>query len=241
MSKIKTIAVMLFAVSLLAIPVGCFSSVDITGSGNLETKSENFSGFTKIEAHTGFQVVVTKSSAYSIEIIADDNVHKYIDVSKSGDTLKIKVESGHTWNSVTLKANIAMPDLYELDLSSGAGVNVTGFNFTHDFTVNLSSGSHVTGDINVGDADFDLSSGSHITLAGSADNLEADGSSGSHFNMEDFALSSADITLSSGSHATINVSDTLDVNLSSGSHLTYTGSPTLGDIDVSSDSTLNSQ
>ena len=238
MRKVAALVMLGAVVILLILPLGCIGNLDITGSGNLETKSENFSGFAKIEAQTGFQVVVSQSSTYSIEITADDNVHKYIDVSKSGDTLRIKVDSGHTWHSVTLKANITMPDLYELDFSSGAQATITGFNFTHDFTINLSSGSHVTGDIDVGDADFNLSSGSHITLAGSADDLEADGSSGSHFNMEDFALNNADITLSSGSHAAINMSGTLDVNLSSGSHVTYTGNPTMGDINVSGDSTL---
>jgi hypothetical protein len=239
MHRVTILAMLVAVVALLIMPLGCFGSTGITGSGNLETKSENFTGFTKIEANNGFEVVVTKSSTYSVEITADDNVHKYIDVSKSGDTLKIKTDSGHTWHSVTLRANITMPDLHELDLSSGAHANVAGFSFTHDFTINLSSGSHVTGEIDIGDADFSLSSGSHLTLTGSADALEADGSSGSHFNLEEFALSNADVTLSSGSHADINVSGTLDVNLSSGSHVTYTGNPTMGNINVSSDSTLS--
>jgi hypothetical protein len=238
MRKYTPLITLIAVVTLLIIPLGCFGA-EITGSGNLEMKSENFSGFTKIEANNGFEVVVSKSSTYSVEITADDNVHKYIDVSKSGDTLKIKTDSGHTWHSVTLRANITMPDLNEIDLSSGAQATVSGFSFTHDFSVNLSSGSHFTGEIDVGDADINLSSGSHITLTGSAGDLEADGSSGSHFNLEDFALNNADVTLSGGSHADIDVSGTLDVNLSGGSHLTYTGNPAMGDINVSGDSTLN--
>jgi hypothetical protein len=240
MQKVTALMTLFLIIIVSTIPLGCFVS-EITGSGNLETRSKDFSGFTKIEANNGFEVIVTKSSTFSVEIIADDNVHKYLDISKSGDTLKIQTESGHTWHSVTLRANITMPDINEIDLSSGALVDVTGFSFIHDFKVNLSSGSHVTGEIDVGNADFNLSSGSHITLTGSADDLEADGSSGSHFNLEDFALNHADIALSSGSHATINVGGTLDVNLSSGSHVTYSGNPALGDIDVSADSTLSSQ
>ena len=82
MRKVTALVMLLTIVSLLIVPVGCFGTA-ITGSGNLETKSKDFSGFTKIEANNGFEVIVSKSSTYSVEITADDNVHKYIDVSKS--------------------------------------------------------------------------------------------------------------------------------------------------------------
>jgi len=240
LKKIITVTAVLAVLALSIASLGCTCGGDVTGSGNLETKSESFDGFTKIEAQTGFQVVVTKASTYSIEIVADDNVHKYIDVSKSGDTLKIKLENGPFYHSVTVKANITMPDLYELDFSGGARATINGFSFTHDFTVKLSGGAQVAGEISTGDIDFSLSGGSQVFLTGSGRNLDINGSGGSQLNLATFSVEDADIDLSGGSQSTVDVSGVLDVNLSGGSRLTYTGNPTMGDIDLSGDSTLNS-
>jgi hypothetical protein len=93
----------------------------------------------------------------------------------------------------------------------------------------------------MGDVDFNLSDGSHVTLSGSAANINARGSNGSHFNLGAFSVINADINFSDGAQATINVDGTLNVDLNSYSDVIYIGQPTMGDIDVSSDSTLNQQ
>jgi len=241
MKKAKIIvAALMVALLTLGSLVGCIGG-DITGSGNLETQEFNFSDFTKVEAHNGFQVEITKSSTFSVEITADDNVHKYIEVTNSGDTLRIRLELGlgRNYSSVTLRAKITMPDLYRIDLSGGSHASITGFSSSHDFSVELSGGSRVTGDITAGDADFDLSGGSQVDLEGSADDLVVNGSGGSQLDLEAFSVDNADINLSGGGRATVNVDGILDVDLSGGSHVEYVGEPTLGDIDLSGDSTVS--
>jgi len=99
--------------------VGC-RGVTITGSGNLKTETFNFSNFNRVEAESGFQVELTKSSTFSIEVTADDNVLEDIEVDKSGDTLRIRPKWNRIYHSVTLRAKIAMPDLYGLELSGGS-------------------------------------------------------------------------------------------------------------------------
>ncbi len=108
----------------------------------------------------------------------------------------------------------------------------------HDFSVGLSGGSEVAGDIAAGNADFDLSGGSQVSLEGTANNLAVNGSGGSQLDLGSLSVNDADINLSGGGNATVNVSGTLDVNLSGGSHVIYIGEPTLGDIDLSGDSTI---
>ena len=234
----KVSLAILFAALLIAVPLGCILG-SVTGSGDLTTEEKAFSGITKIEAHNGFQLEITSSSIFSIEITADDNIHKYIDVDKDGDRLRIRLELGRSYNSVTLKAKITMPDLNELDLSGGSRASITGFSSSHDLKVELSGGSRVTGDITTGDADFDLSGGSQVDLEGSADDLVVHGSGGSQLDLESFSVDNADINLSGGGRATVNVTGALDVNLSGGSRVEYIGEPTLGDIDLSGDSTVS--
>jgi hypothetical protein len=149
------------------------------------------------------------------------------------------MESPRNYNSVTLKARITMPDIYELDLSGGSRASITGFSSSHDLKLGLSGGSRITGDITAGDADLDLSGGSQVDLIGSADDLKVDGSGGSQLDLESFRVNNADMNLSGGGRATVNVTGTLDVNLSGGSKVEYIGEPTLGDVDLSGDSTVS--
>jgi hypothetical protein len=254
------VAVILTVVLLAAFGVfggaGIFGGV-IVGSGNPTTKDFNLSDFTEVAAHSGFQLEIVQSSTFSVEVTADDNVMDYIDVNKSGNTLKIRPQWNRRFRSATLIAKITMPDLYEIKLSGGSGASISGFNSSHDLSVGLSGGSNVAGDITAGDVYLSLSGGSHvnlsgsanelvatgsggshISLSGSAENIVIKGSGGSHFNLQDYSVSDADINLSGGSHAYVHVNGTLNVDISGGSEVHYTGEPTLGDIDVDWDSEL---
>lgn len=239
MTKIRTVLIVLSVATLLIIPSGCWNWT--TGSGNITTEIKDFNGFTEIEAHNGFQLKVVQSSTFSIEITADDNLHEHIKVSKPGDTLKIELDGIWGCNSCTLEAKITMPDINNLNLSGGSRADISGFNLSHDFSVELSGGSRLDGSITVADADFNLSGGSRINLEGSGNDLVVDGSGGSQLDLDLFPISNADISLSGGGKADINVSGTLSVDLSGGSQVTYVGQPTLGDIDLSGGSTIRSK
>jgi len=212
---------------------------DVTGSGNLDTQEMDFSGFTRVDAGYGFEVEILQSDTYSITITADDNLFEYIQVSKEGETLKIGLKPGYSYVSTTLKAEIAMPDLYELELSGGSHGTVQGFSSSHDLTLDLSGGSRVTGDITAGYADFDLSGGSSVQLQGSANDIVINASSGSHMELANFPVDNADVNLSGGSRGTVNLDGILNADLSGGSHLIYLGTPNMGDIDISGSSTIS--
>jgi len=231
------VVAVVLTVVLLAV-FGVFGGV-IIGSGNLTTRNFNLSDFTEIAAQSGFQLELVQSSTFSVEVTADDNVMDYIDVNKSGSTLKIRPQWNRSFRSVTLRAKITMPDLYEIKLSGGSRASISGFNSSHDLSVGLSGGSSVTGNITAGDAYFDLSGGSQVNLQGTADDLDVNGSGGSQLELEAFSVNNADINLSGGGRATVNVNGALDVNLSGGSHVTYIGEPTSIDRNLSGDSTVS--
>ena len=211
----------------------------IVGSGDLTSKNFDLSDFTEIVARSGFQLEIAQSSTFSVEVTADDNAMDYINVSKSGNTLRIGPQWNRSFRSVTLRAKITMPDLHEIKLSGGSQASISGFSSSHDLSVGLSGGSGVTGDITAGDAYFDLSGGSQVNLQGTAEDLDINGSGGSQLDLEAFSVNNADVSLSGGGRATINLSGILDVNLSGGSRVTYIGEPTLGDINLSGDSTVS--
>lgn len=204
----------------------------VTGSGNLATRTFDFTHFTKVETEKGFQLELTESSTFSVEVTADDNVLEHIKVDKPGETLKVSLQWNRSYRSVTLRVKVTMPDLHGIKLATGSQADIYGFSSSNDFTAIVSNGSELTGSIEAGDVDISLSEGSDATLAGSCDNLVVKSSDGSQLKMESFHADNADISISEGGSAIIHVSGTLDVDLSSGSTVIYTGEPTMGDINV---------
>ena len=215
---------------------GC-TGVKVIGSGNIVSKTYDYSDFTGIKAENGMHVELIMSGIFSVEVIADDNVIEHIEVNKSGDTLKIKPKGDSQFRNATLNVKVTMPELYKLELSGGSHASVSGFDSSHDLSVRLSGGSHLSepmipGDIVAGNVDFNLSGGSHVTLSGSADDLDVECSGGSHIILKDFSVNNANINLSDGSHATVNLGGTLNADLNDGSRVTYIGEPTMGDINT---------
>lgn len=242
--KIKIVLSLLFAILSATFITSC-SVTNITGSGNLTTKTLEYSGFTSIDVQNGLEVDLTQSDTYSVEVTADDNIIEYIEISTpwEGYSLHIKAKPNTVFNNATALVTIKMPELNNVELSGGSSANITGFNSTGGMAIYLSGGSQIgtfitPGNITVRNIDFGLSGGSQVRLSGSASNLTIDCSGGSNIDLENFSVNNADVVLSGGSEAKINVTDTLDFNLSGGSELLYTGNPAMGDMDVTGDSNI---
>jgi len=238
MRKTKILmAVMLLIVLLVP---GCFGS--ITGSGNLKTQEFNYSDFTRVEVGNAFEVEVVQSDSFNITITADDNISDYINVSKSGDTLRIWLRSGYHYRNYTAIAEITMPELYRLELSGATSGTIVGFSSAHDFILELSGASSIsindmtagnirfdlsgasslTGSITAdGNARLDLSGASSVTLSGSANDLDADASGASHLGLDNFPVHNASIGLSGASGGTINLDGTLNADLSGDGFLNF--------------------
>jgi hypothetical protein len=227
LSMTAIIAIIIIAVVVIA---GLLSTVlllwdghlfeRVVGSGNLVTNEEFYSDFSKIDAGSGFNVEISNSSSYNVIVTADDNVMDHIEVSKSGDTLKVGVKWGSSLTSVTLKIKITMPEIERIELSGGCQGEIEGFTSTNPFSVDLSGGSQLTGEGSAGDLTIDLSGGSQLHFA-------------------DYSVQDGNIELSGGSQATINLDGTLNADLSGGSILHYYGNPTMGEIETSSGSQIN--
>ena len=235
----KNIAYALLAGILLVSGLLASCQSVVFGSGNMETRTFDYTDFSRVEAQGGFNVKITESSSYSIEVTTDDNIWEYLDVSKKGDTLVIGFEWNRSYASVIKEAVITMPAIEGIQLSGGSQGDIDGFNSSDDFSAKLSGGSGLDGIFTTGDTDLSLSGGSRITLSGSGKNLVVDSSGGSRVNLEDFPVNNADINISGGGFADINMDGILNGNLSGGSKVIYSGNPKLVDMDLSGSSTVS--
>ena len=220
MSNLAIILIIIIVVaSIVAVVVAVVFfgfGIPLSGSGNLVSEEKDFTDFTIVEAGSGFEVEITQSDSYSVNITADDNLFDYLEVSKTGNTLIIgfkKVVIG------TLEAEITMPDLHGLKFSEGVYGTADGFTSSHNFTLSMSGGSC-------------------ITLRGAADDLTISGSGGSCFNLSDFPVNDITFSLGGGSQATVNLDGRLIGDASGGSHLKYLGNPTAVTVNTSGGSTV---
>jgi hypothetical protein len=227
--SLSTLTIVAIVIVVVVIIAGLLSIVfllgdghlfgEVVGSGNLITKEEQFSDFTEVDAGAGFTVEISESNSYDVIVTADDNVMEYIEVSKSGDTLKVGTRWGTSFKSTILKIEITMPDINKIELSGGVQGKIEDFSSTNHFYIDLSGGSQLTG-------------------KGSASDLTVDASGGSQLHFREYAVQDANIELSGGSQATINLDGTLNADLNGGSQLYYYGEPTLGEIETSSGSQI---
>jgi hypothetical protein len=226
-----------FGLCAAALLAGCglLRSVSITGSGDIVTREEAFTGFDKLAVSHGFEVDILQGEAFSVLVRIDDNLEQELELTKSGSTLRIGLKRNRSYSlrDAALEATVTMPELTGLELSGGTRGTLTGFSSSRALSVDMSGGSNLRGDVEAGDARFELSGGSNATLAGSAGDLTLNASGGSVADLSGFAVVNASVEASGGSQVTVNPSGRLDVGASGGSRVYYLGSPTLGRVEKS--------
>lgn len=216
----------------------------VVGSGNLETRTEDQTDFTKVTVAQAFNVEITQSSSYLVRLTLDDNLFQHLEVLKTGETLTIRLQSGFSYTStfgrpLTLQAEITMPDLEEVQLSGATVASVDGFDVSHPFVAGISGASRLQGTYTTtGDVAFAVSGASSVELTGAGGDLTADVSGASRLELSNFAVHGATVTMSGASQGTVNLDGRLDATVSGVSTLLYLGNPTLGDINTSSTSTV---
>ena len=245
-----------------AISVMVDSSV---GKRNIVTREMSFSDFSNVEVSSCFKVSIKQADSYSVNIAGNENLFSYINVSKSGSTLKIAIRSlpfPATPKLLSprsnLRAEITMPELRKLRLSSAATCTVSGFSSQDGFDLNIagnsvldidieagktkveiSGASRLRGEMKLADAEFTLSGASRTELSGSAHSVGLNAWGASRLDLADFVLKDTGVNLKGASEATVKVNGKLDLDLSGGSRLYYSGNPTMGKINVSGTSTLS--
>jgi hypothetical protein len=77
-----------------------------------------------------------------------------------------------------------------------------------------------------------------VNLSNTKQDVTIDASGGSDVDLADFPVADANVEASSGSEATVKPSGRLDADASSGPRVYYLGSPTLGKVEISADSSV---
>ena len=227
-------------------------------AGSVATKELDFSDFTNVEIGHAFKAEIICSDSHSVAIMTSEQLLDHINVTKSGNTLKISLNPLSFHIRPTLEAKITMPTLNKLRLADATKGIVRGFSSQEDFALNLSGSStldidmeageaklevsgasKISGYMKVGDAEITLSGASKAELTGSANNVTLNAWGASWLDLAGFVLNDMDVNLKGASQATVNLNGKLDLDLNGCSRLCYAGSPTMRNVNVSGASTLS--
>jgi len=231
----------------------------ITGSGELVAETYDFADFDNVDIGHAFDAEITSAEDFSVAVTVDDNILENVEVRLDGDTLRIDMKGNDSYRNVTMDATIAMPVLRQLKLSGASSAALESFESSEPLKMELegassvdcsamASGSAVIDlegaskadcrDIATGEITVALQGASSVALTGTGGNADVSAKGASKADMRDLPVTNATVKLEGASRASVNTSGSLDVDLAGSSDLTYTGEPTLGDIEMKGDSTL---
>jgi hypothetical protein len=231
----------------------------ITGSGELTTQTYDFADFANVDISHAFDAEITNAEIPSVAVTVDDNILENLDVRLDGDTLRIGMKGNDSYRNVTMEAAIAMPALSHLKLSGASSAALGSFESSEPLRIELEGASSVDcSDITSGSATFDLEGASRadcrdvttgeievalqgassVALTGSGGNADVSAKGASRADMDGLPVANAKVKLEGASRASVNTDGILDVDLAGSSDVTYSGEPTLGDVKMGGDSTL---
>lgn len=214
----------------------------VTGSGNLVTLEQPNQNFSRVEFTHAFQAEVTQGEAYSVVITIDDNLEQYLQVSQTGDTLKIGFQPGLlSLRNATMRARVTMPELTGVGGSGATQIRIDGFESSKDLRVDVSGASTLRGNIDAGNLNADISGASRLELTGRGQDGRINVSGASQANLANFAMQNVDAEASGASRAEVNASGRLDAQASGASMVLYNGNPTMGRIQTSGASNVRAR
>lgn len=197
----------------------------INGNGEVVEQLRNLNEkFDKIEVSAGIEVELIQGVNSSVVVIADENLLDEIKTEVSNGTLTIYSDK-IIRKSTSKKVNVVMPNLSQVELSSGAKVLVNDLFTTSKLKIDSSSGASFKGGFQSTLIQAESSSGSSIELVGVTNELKLESSSGSAIKAEGMKAQQVKAEASSGSSIHVWPASRLDASASSGASITYFNTP----------------
>jgi len=226
--------ILVFFIALISL-VSCDYT---TGSGNIITKTRSVGSFNGISVGGGFEVEVKIGPVTEVTVEADDNIMKYIEITTSGNILKIRTEDLHNYSNVHMKVYITTPVLTSIKASASAEVKVNGILAGNDkLSFHASSSGSIDAEIDAPEVEADASSGASVNLSGKTKSYHVEASSGADIKSWDLLSEYTSVSVSSGANALVHASVSLKATASSGAEITYHGAATVNRV-ISSGATL---
>lgn len=227
----------LFLSLLLIVALGgiAFSQKTINDPNAEKRTVTSFHG---IDVGTGIVLTLTKGTAEDVAVSASETQYRDRIVTEVvNGILKIHYETktgaiNRKNQSKSLKAYVSYTGLDQLDVGTGAKVNIEGKLESPSLILKANTGGLVTGEINIGTLKVDQNTGSKINLTGKVEQLDASGSTGSKFLGENLTTNSCNADMNTGAGIYISVEKQLSVKANTGGYIKYKGAASIDKIKI---------
>lgn len=198
----------------------------VVTNGPSETRSYSHSGFDRIRAGSGIDVVLNQGP-FAVSAEAPEGKLDRIEIEQQGSELRLGRKSEMTWfgSSGRYVVTVTAPGITAIDASGGADVDVRGLQGSA-LSIAASGGADVeaTG-IQVATLTLSASGGGDIDLAGSCETATINTSGGGDVDGEDLACANVTADASGGGGIEVQASMSAAGNASSGGDIRFIGSP----------------
>jgi len=212
-------------IAILSIVLLSFASCQHeTGSGNIITEKKSVDNFTALSAGSGFEVEVKIGSPVSVEIEADDNLMKYIQVKVEGGKLRIQSKNNFTISNGHLKAYITVPSLDDIESSGAADINVLDeIKSSGKVRLHASGAAKITAKVDAPKVDAESSGAANIQVSGRTKDIYADASGGAVIEADELLSENANAEASGAGNVHVFASVKLKAKASGAGNVYYKG------------------
>ncbi len=221
-----------------------FAALVLTGcvDGTVQTRTEDVSGFDKIEIHTFGEFIIEQGDEESLKIEAPRDYLRYITTEVEGSTLLISMRRGFIGGPIRhVTYTITVKNLEEISLSGAGAIKIFSLE-TDQLELDLTgAGSIEIDELYANSLDINLASAGAIVIAGEVDSQEVDLSGVGSYEAGDLRSDSAEIDLTGAGSAVVWAEESLDVSITGVGSVSYYGDNPQVDQNVSGLGSINSK
>jgi hypothetical protein len=212
----------------------------VNGNGNVTEEVRQVGNFDQIEVSRGMNVYITQGSPAKVVVIADNNLHEWIETEVNGGVLKIYT-NGSIRSAEEKKVMVTVENLNRVDATTGSNVYTQNQVVSEDLEISANTGSNLTMEVNAQWLKAECSTGSNIMLSGMAKKAELKASTGSNLKGQELKTGQCEMRASAGSNVYATVAERLEARASTGGNIIYYGEPVLTEIEKSSGGNVQGQ
>jgi hypothetical protein len=228
-----------------------------TSDEKIVTRHFEITSFENVEIDCAFIFDIRRGDVFGISIETGESLIDCVNITQSGDTLRLSMKPVRLTARPIIKARIVMPAINRLRQSAATRGTVTGFKSdnlfdlylsgassifldieSQDARLEVSGASTINGNLDVKKADILLSGASRGTLSGKCENLSLSAWGAAEIDMQNFCCETGIVYLKGASQAVVRILKQLDIDMTGASHLKYVGDPLLKEITLTGASIL---
>jgi hypothetical protein len=194
------------------------------GNGNLVSRSEEVSAFNGVRIGGNFDVMLTRSEKPGIQIIADENLHDFIELDiKDGNLAIIQQKNLISRNKIRIV--VEYTQIQEIRVTGAARIQNEGYLEEEDLNLRMDGAGMIDLRIRTGSLKVLLSGAGVVKLAGETERQELNLSGAGGLKAFDLESRICNVTVSGLGGAEIFVTENLEASIEGIGGIEYDGNP----------------